>query len=135
MYTYLSGTVYDGEWKDGKKHGRGAMTFGNGDKYDGEWKRGKEHGGVWTSVEGDTYDGESRTAHGTVAAFTRTPTATSTTARFRREIYTTAAYRRLPAAKSTSANSSTTCGMAATQTALNTTANGKTEMNAGAACG
>ena len=41
MFTYANGEKYDGEWKDGKKHGRGVLTCANGEKYDGEWKDGK----------------------------------------------------------------------------------------------
>ena len=38
------GRKYDGEFKDGKRHGHGVYTGANGDKYDGEWKDGKWHG-------------------------------------------------------------------------------------------
>lgn len=30
--------MYEGEFKDGKRHGRGVMKFGNGDQYEGEWR-------------------------------------------------------------------------------------------------
>ena len=36
--------VYVGEFKAGKKHGHGTLTFPNGFKYVGEWKNGKMHG-------------------------------------------------------------------------------------------
>ena len=55
---------YDGEWKDGKRNGRGVYTWANGDRYDGEWKDGKQNGrGVFTYGEGsqfrgDRYEGE-----------------------------------------------------------------------------
>ena len=40
---------YKGEWKDGKKHGQGILTYANGGKYEGEWKDNKKHGrGVQT---------------------------------------------------------------------------------------
>ena len=32
------GTLYDGEWKEDKKHGIGTCTFANVDSYEGEWK-------------------------------------------------------------------------------------------------
>ena len=35
------GEKYVGEWKDGKKHGKGTMTFPDGSKYVGEWKDGE----------------------------------------------------------------------------------------------
>ena len=42
--------TYEGEWRDGKKHGKGACTYhDNGDDYEGEWAEDKWHGqGVWT---------------------------------------------------------------------------------------
>ena len=54
-----TGMVYDGEWKNGKMHGKGVFTYSDEDTYDGEWKYGVEHGkGVRTYSDGDTYDGE-----------------------------------------------------------------------------
>ena len=35
---YASGNKYVGEFKDGKRHGKGAYTFTNGNKYVGEFK-------------------------------------------------------------------------------------------------
>ena len=43
-FTSSSGSVYSGEWKDGKYNGQGTITFGHGDKYTGEWKDGKYNG-------------------------------------------------------------------------------------------
>jgi hypothetical protein len=37
-YFYSDGGVFEGEWVDGKMHGRGLYTFPNGNKYDGEWR-------------------------------------------------------------------------------------------------
>eukprot|EP00923_Selenidium_pygospionis_P011602 GHVN01019977.1.p1 GENE.GHVN01019977.1~~GHVN01019977.1.p1 ORF type:complete len:491 (-),score=119.12 GHVN01019977.1:1653-3125(-) len=75
------GVKYEGEWKGGKKHGKGLQiwpdgkryegqfenglacgkgkfTFKNGDTYDGMWRDDKAHGnGVYTTKEGDRYDG------------------------------------------------------------------------------
>lgn len=31
VYTYDNGDQYDGEWMDGKRHGRGKMIYKNGD--------------------------------------------------------------------------------------------------------
>ena len=42
---------YDGEWKDGKKHGRGVFTWADGRKYDGEWKDARSDG-VFTWADG-----------------------------------------------------------------------------------
>ena len=59
---------YEGEWKYGKQHGQGTVTYADGNKYVGEWKDGKKHGqgtysfsdgriekGLW---ENDQYLGE-----------------------------------------------------------------------------
>ena len=37
-YKYIDGDSYEGEWKDGKFHGKGTKTFLNGEKYVGEFK-------------------------------------------------------------------------------------------------
>ena len=69
-WTYLDGTVYEGEWKDGNYHGQGKMTwsylllrlFGieSDVVYEGEWKDSKMHGqGKYTSAaHGTVYEGE-----------------------------------------------------------------------------
>lgn len=50
---------YEGEWHDGKKHGKGVCTFADGSSYDGEWRRGREHGqGTLTYPDGGKYVGE-----------------------------------------------------------------------------
>ncbi|OWZ13857.1 hypothetical protein PHMEG_00012746 [Phytophthora megakarya] len=35
---------YTGDWKDGQKHGYGALLYANGNKYEGEWVANKRHG-------------------------------------------------------------------------------------------
>ncbi|EKX52939.1 hypothetical protein GUITHDRAFT_101391 [Guillardia theta CCMP2712] len=62
---------YHGEWKHGKKHGRGTEVFENGSRYDGEWKYDFFDGvGKYKFVTGDTYEGEwdrnRREGHGTM---------------------------------------------------------------------
>jgi hypothetical protein len=42
--TYNNGDVYEGEWKDDKKQGLGKMTYNNGDVYEGQWIDNKKHG-------------------------------------------------------------------------------------------
>ena len=45
---YPDGSVYVGEVKDGKRHGRGTCTYSDG-IYDGKWKNDMKHGrGKWT---------------------------------------------------------------------------------------
>jgi hypothetical protein len=58
-YTNVSGDVYEGEWKDDKYHGKGKYTYATGDSYEGEFEDGKEHGkGKLTYAGGDVYEGE-----------------------------------------------------------------------------
>ena len=42
--TYSNGDVYKGEFKAGKKEGRGKLTLANGDIYDGEFKADMKEG-------------------------------------------------------------------------------------------
>ena len=54
-----SGDVYEGEWKAGKKEGRGTLWHANGDVYEGEFKAGNMEGrGTFRYASGDVYDGE-----------------------------------------------------------------------------
>ena len=56
---YEDGSVYEGEIKDGKRHGRGSWTGPDGKKYEGEWKDNKRHGrGTYTFSDGAKYEGE-----------------------------------------------------------------------------
>ncbi|KAG6615029.1 n-carbamoylputrescine amidase [Phytophthora cinnamomi] len=41
-YTMLG--KYTGDWKDGQKHGYGALMYANGNKYEGEWVENKRQG-------------------------------------------------------------------------------------------
>ena len=53
------GESYNGEWKDGKKHGMGIYTWADGSFYNGEWKEDKRHGmGIYTWADGSFYNGE-----------------------------------------------------------------------------
>jgi hypothetical protein len=48
-----------GQFKDGKMHGTGTITFADGEKYIGDWIEGKRTGrGVFTWSDGDRYEGE-----------------------------------------------------------------------------
>ena len=54
-----AGDKYVGEWKDDEMNGQGTATFADGDKYVGEWKDGKNHGqGTYTHADGARYVGE-----------------------------------------------------------------------------
>ena len=37
VYTYLNGSVYDGDWKGEMKDGWGVFTYDTGDRYEGAW--------------------------------------------------------------------------------------------------
>lgn len=53
------GEIYDGEYKDGMKHGRGKLRMANGDVYEGEFKEDQMHGrGMIKYQNGDTFDGK-----------------------------------------------------------------------------
>jgi len=44
VYISTSGMRYEGEWKDGKRHGQGTLTYPDGSRYTGEWKKDRMHG-------------------------------------------------------------------------------------------
>jgi len=53
------GSTYEGEWKEGKKHGYGIYYYGEGDRYEGYWSEGNHHGkGKYIWDNGDIYDGD-----------------------------------------------------------------------------
>ena len=58
--TYTNGDRYEGEYHDGKRHGKGVFYYAdNGEVYDGEWKNNLLHGfGTYKYSNGDTYEGE-----------------------------------------------------------------------------
>ena len=67
VYTWADGERYEGEYRDDKRTGRGVYTWPNGDRYEGGFRDGHFHGrGIMTWVDGSRYEGdwqESR-AHG-----------------------------------------------------------------------
>lgn len=59
--TFSDGSVYEGEWKDGRMNGRGKRSCFNGQIYEGEWKDGRASGsGKVTFPIGGNYEGEWR---------------------------------------------------------------------------
>ena len=60
VISYAEGDVYDGEWSnDGKRHGRGMLTFASGAKYSGEFVNGFFQGvGVLAFPDGGRYEGQ-----------------------------------------------------------------------------
>ncbi|ATE82106.1 Morn repeat domain containing protein [Pandoravirus salinus] len=52
-------TGYEGEWRNGRRCGRGVHTFSCGSRYDGEWSDGEIRGrGTFVHPDGTTYRGE-----------------------------------------------------------------------------
>ncbi len=50
---------YDGELRNGKRHGSGNFLWENGDCYDGDWQNDMRHGtGIYQSSDGRVYKGE-----------------------------------------------------------------------------
>jgi len=54
-----NGSRYEGGYLNGKAEGFGIFTWPNGEVYEGEWKNGLKHGsGMWKGVRGESYYGE-----------------------------------------------------------------------------
>jgi hypothetical protein len=59
--TYPNGSIYEGEFKEGKPHGHGKVTSTDGRAFEGEYQDGKPHGhGKTTSTDGRAFEGEYR---------------------------------------------------------------------------
>ena len=52
----FKGDKYDGDWKDGNKHGKGIYYDANGNKYDGDWKDDYMHGEVIYYTNGKRFE-------------------------------------------------------------------------------
>ena len=58
-YRMDDGSIYQGEIKNGTRHGKGKMVCTDGSYYDGEWFSGLYHGqGRYINVSGDIYQGD-----------------------------------------------------------------------------
>ena len=58
VYSWADGGRYEGEWRNGNRHGRGTFTWADGDRYEGKWREGKPHGwGILSQTDGDVYEG------------------------------------------------------------------------------
>ena len=55
---YANKDRFSGQWKDGKKHGKGTYIFDhNNSKFKGEWEHGNITTGDWELSNGDAYKG------------------------------------------------------------------------------
>ncbi len=73
-FKYKNGDVYEGNWENDKKHGNGKMEYINGNVYNGEWKDNEKYGnGTMKYNNGDVYEGDwennNRNGHGTITYF------------------------------------------------------------------
>lgn len=59
QFQYKDNSMYNGQWKDGKYHGKGVYTHPDGTRYEGDFWNGEYHGkGVFTFSDGTIYTGE-----------------------------------------------------------------------------
>eukprot|EP01102_Stenamoeba_stenopodia_P020946 TRINITY_DN8322_c0_g1_i1.p1 TRINITY_DN8322_c0_g1~~TRINITY_DN8322_c0_g1_i1.p1 ORF type:complete len:1150 (+),score=232.72 TRINITY_DN8322_c0_g1_i1:180-3629(+) len=57
--TYPNGDTYEGEFVNGKRHGKGKYTFSSGDVFEGQHEQGQFSGyGTYRYVNGDVYNGQ-----------------------------------------------------------------------------
>ena len=60
-YRWSASVWYEGEWKNGKQHGRGQHAWANGSHYRGEFRNGLRHGqGILVDAQGVRYVGQFR---------------------------------------------------------------------------
>lgn len=60
-FTYVNGDMYVGQWRAGKKHGRGTYTYAADEtQLIGEWENGKITNGKWLFPNGMFYTGRFR---------------------------------------------------------------------------
>jgi len=67
QYTFMTGAVYEGEWRGNARHGFGSQRWPEGAKYEGEWSMNVASGlGRFQHHDGDLYCGQwhSNMAHG-----------------------------------------------------------------------
>lgn len=58
VLSWVDGTIYDGEFIDGEMSGSGVMKWANGDIYEGQFSRGMRNGyGKYTTAIGSSYEG------------------------------------------------------------------------------
>ena len=59
IYRWPDGGVYEGEFLNGNRHGHGIHRYANGNSYDGQYENGSFHGkGKYVWADGSWYEGE-----------------------------------------------------------------------------
>ncbi|BCU02704.1 morn repeat domain containing protein [Pandoravirus japonicus] len=121
---------YEGQWKDGRYHGRGVHIDGSGTRYEGDWKEGQRHGYAVAHYKGiGVYRAIGKTMRGTATARPATPSVPPTRATGGTACVTAAASIPLPRAPPTTATGRTgarkAMASAATPSVPSTRANGK----------
>lgn len=57
-FTYASGTIYQGHWLGGFRHGPGKATWPDGSTYNGKWSYGYPYGnGLFSHSDGEKFNG------------------------------------------------------------------------------
>ncbi len=57
-YKWSDGDRYEGEWKEGKFHGKGKYFYSNGATFSGTYLQGKKHGeGIFVDAKGKDFEG------------------------------------------------------------------------------
>merc|ERR1711988_1824547 len=53
------GRCYEGQWKDGKRHGKGKQVFDQLTRYEGRWANGMQHGSgkYYSEEDGSIFEG------------------------------------------------------------------------------
>ena len=55
---YKDGSVFSGEWRDGRRCGHGVFRWPSGDVYDGQWRDHRRNGrGTYRWPDGRRYEG------------------------------------------------------------------------------
>ncbi len=68
---YAGGAVYEGDWKDGKRHGEGEMRWPNGAVYKGIFNKGEVREGIYfNTTNGDVFKGSMRSVGGRLTMIT-----------------------------------------------------------------
>ncbi|KAL4461520.1 hypothetical protein ABPG74_016144, partial [Tetrahymena malaccensis] len=59
LYQLKNGDVYQGQWKNGLRHGRGKLLYKNGSVYEGYWEKNIANGyGRFIDRDGNVYEGQ-----------------------------------------------------------------------------